>query len=83
MVTALGGQRVNALTGAADHSRQDVQWQYPIATGFPVTSNSIAPQKQWPFDFSSFDMDQFLRQRGKNVVFRCRKLVKGTLREPP
>ena len=48
IVTALGGHRVNAFTGPADHSRQDEQWQYPIAAGFPTTRSSMAPQKQRP-----------------------------------
>jgi hypothetical protein len=39
---------VKALTGAADHERQDLQWQYPIASGAPWTSTSTDPQKQVP-----------------------------------
>ena len=30
-----GFHNVNALTGPADHERQEAQWQYPIASGFP------------------------------------------------
>src|ERR1700759_986442 len=40
--------RVNALTGPADQLRQEVQWQNPIAAGWPVTVSSTAPQKQFP-----------------------------------
>jgi hypothetical protein len=43
-----GFQSVKAFTGPADHRRQESQWQYPIATGSPVTSNCTAPQKQAP-----------------------------------
>ena len=46
--TASGFQSVNALMGPADQWRQDSQWQYPIAAGAPVTSNSTSPQKQRP-----------------------------------
>ena len=48
MLTDCGGQRVKAFTGAAAHCRQDPQWQNPIATGFPTTWTSTAPQKQRP-----------------------------------
>jgi hypothetical protein len=46
--TLVLGQIVNAFTGAASHSRQEVQWQYPMMTGCPVTTTSTAPQKQLP-----------------------------------
>lgn len=45
---AVGGHRVKAFTGPADQCRQEVQWQYPIATGSPLTENSTAPQKHLP-----------------------------------
>jgi hypothetical protein len=48
--TASGFHSVNALTGDADHARQESQWQYPIATGAPVTVNSTAPQKHSPWN---------------------------------
>jgi hypothetical protein len=43
---------VNAFTGPADQERHELQWQYPIASGFPVTSISTEPQKQDPLFFS-------------------------------
>lgn len=52
-VTALGAQRLNAVTGLADHCRHEWQWQYPMASGFPATQSSTAPQKQRPlYSFS-------------------------------
>jgi hypothetical protein len=48
MAMASGGHSVKAFTGAADHCRQEVQWQYPIAAGLPTARNSTAPQKQRP-----------------------------------
>lgn len=39
---------MKALTGPADQRRHESQWQYPMATGLPVTANSTAPQKQRP-----------------------------------
>jgi uroporphyrinogen-III synthase len=36
--TASGFQSVKAFTGAADQDRHELQWQYPIASGSPVTS---------------------------------------------
>jgi len=41
---------VKAFTGAAAQLRHDSQWQYPIATGSPLTVSSIAPQKQLPLN---------------------------------
>jgi len=41
-----GFQRVNALTGPADHVRHEAQWQKPWASGVPVTVNVTSPQKQ-------------------------------------
>src|SRR5262249_33913332 len=46
--TVSGFQRVKALTGAADQDLHDWQWQYPIASGSPVTSTCTAPQEHWP-----------------------------------
>src|SRR4051794_38298553 len=46
--TASGFQRLNAFTGPPDHERHERQWQYPTASGEPVTSISTAPQKQRP-----------------------------------
>jgi hypothetical protein len=46
--TASGFQRLKAFTGPPDHERQELQWQYPIASGEPVTSTLTAPQKQLP-----------------------------------
>ena len=46
--TAEGCHSVKAFTGPADHVRHESQWQYPIATGSPVTVNSTAPQKHLP-----------------------------------
>jgi hypothetical protein len=46
--TASGFHKVKALTGPADQRRHDSQWQYPIATGSPLTANWTAPQKQLP-----------------------------------
>src|SRR5579859_4313476 len=46
--TADGFHNVKAFTGAADHERQDWQWQYPMASGFPSTSSLTTPQKQLP-----------------------------------
>src|SRR5436309_478774 len=46
--TAVGFHRLKALTGPPDHERQDWQWQYPIASGSPVTSRVTEPQKQLP-----------------------------------
>src|SRR5450432_1101077 len=46
--TASGFQRLKALTGPSDHDRHERQWQYPMASGDPVTSISTAPQKQLP-----------------------------------
>src|SRR6187455_2648475 len=48
ILTAPGRHNVYALTGPADQWRHDSQWQYPIATGSPVTRSEIAPQKQLP-----------------------------------
>jgi hypothetical protein len=48
MRTESGFHRVNALTGAADHVRQESQWQYPMFTGAPVTAICTAPQKHDP-----------------------------------
>jgi hypothetical protein len=47
-LTFSGFHKLNAVTGAADHDRHDPQWQYPIASGAPLTSISTAPQKQRP-----------------------------------
>jgi hypothetical protein len=55
--TASGFHKLKALTGPPDHERQELQWQYPIASGDPETSISTAPQKHLPFkliDSSSF-----------------------------
>jgi hypothetical protein len=46
--TVSGDHRVKALTGPPDQDRQDRQWQYPIASGWPLTAISTAPQKQVP-----------------------------------
>src|SRR5262249_39036321 len=46
--TASGFHRLKAFTGPPDHERQDRQWQYPIASGAPVTSSVTAPQEQLP-----------------------------------
>jgi len=46
--TASGFQRLKAFTGPPDHERQERQWQYPMASGDPMTSTSTAPQKQFP-----------------------------------
>src|SRR5258708_3833059 len=48
ILTESGCHRVNALTGPADQLRQELQWQNPIAAGWPVTVSSTAPQKQPP-----------------------------------
>jgi len=65
-VTVLGTHKVKAFTGAAAHSRHDVQWQYPIATGSPTTRISTAPQKHRPCVSRCFDMMSLvLRKRGK------------------
>jgi hypothetical protein len=48
-LTLSGDHSVNALTGPADHDRHEPQWQYPCATGAPVTVNATAPQKQLPW----------------------------------
>jgi hypothetical protein len=37
-LTAPGFHRLKALTGAAAQDRQEAQWQYPMASGAPVTS---------------------------------------------
>ena len=46
--TASGFHRLKALMGPPDHERQELQWQYPIASGDPVTSILTAPQKHFP-----------------------------------
>jgi hypothetical protein len=46
--TASSRQSVKALTGAADHERQELQWQYPMMKGSPSASMLTAPQKQLP-----------------------------------
>jgi hypothetical protein len=46
--TLCGGHNVKALTGPADQCRHDVQWQYPMPAGSPLTVNCTAPQKQLP-----------------------------------
>src|SRR5215510_9894806 len=46
--TESGFHSVNALIGPADQLRQELQWQNPMATGWPVTVSSTAPQKQLP-----------------------------------
>jgi hypothetical protein len=46
--TDSGFHSVNALTGPADQLRHELQWQNPMATGWPVTVSSTAPQKQLP-----------------------------------
>ena len=48
MPTVSGFHSVNALTGAAAQLRHEAQWQYPWATGSPVTVTWTAPQKQLP-----------------------------------
>src|SRR6476620_6552244 len=48
MRTASGFHNEKAFTGEADQLRQDAQWQYPAATGSPVTVNCTLPQKQLP-----------------------------------
>src|SRR5262245_60630227 len=53
-LTARLGHSVNALTGPADHSRHELQWQYPIASGSPSTRTSTAPQKQRPTNSFAF-----------------------------
>ncbi len=50
-LTASAFHRLNAFTGPPDQERQDRQWQYPMASGEPVTSSSTAPQKQLPLWF--------------------------------
>jgi len=49
--TASGFHRLKAFTGPPDQERQERQWQYPMASGAPVTSTSTAPQKQLPVCF--------------------------------
>jgi hypothetical protein len=46
MLMASGGQSVKALTGPADHCRQELQWQYAMAAGSPRNVNCTPPQKQ-------------------------------------
>jgi hypothetical protein len=46
--TASGFHREKAFTGPPDQERQDLQWQYPMASGAPETSSRTAPQKQLP-----------------------------------
>jgi hypothetical protein len=36
---------VNAFTGPADQVRHDAQWQYPWASGVPLTVKVTSPQK--------------------------------------
>lgn len=36
------------MTGPPDQERQELQWQYPTPTGFPLSDISTAPQKQLP-----------------------------------
>jgi hypothetical protein len=57
MRTASGFQRLKAFTGPPDQERQERQWQYPIASGAPVTSTVTAPQKQFPTCFIGFSID--------------------------